>query len=446
MRRCLIHPCSANLSDNLPAMEPVWAGAQGDTERRLWSTIVQTAAAELAERALEISDAVTEFMSVRLPGLLGSPDAREASRASTEGSIRDFAEVMRSGSDPEQAETLPSATLEYAVDGARRSVPLATLTRSYRLGHAAVSQHLKAILERHVDNGDDLNRAADLCSAWLFEYVDVALCRVEEVYTAERDRWLRSAATTQTEMITAILSGQPVDIDVASRALRHDLRHVHVAANAWVDTHEEGRNTLAVLEAAIRDIGAAIGTQRPLVQPLGTLSVAAWITTTSAPPSRVLDELRFRTAKAPGVRVAVGEPGCGMAGFRTSHTQAEEAQRIARLGSGADGTVTRYRDIAVRALASVNLEQARDFVARELAALAASDDTTRRLAATLRTYLEENCGRAKTAKRLHIHENTVAYRLRRVEELLGGPLDERTLERRVALALVDLVGGTSGTP
>jgi DNA-binding PucR family transcriptional regulator len=276
----------------------------------------------------------------------------------------------------------------------------------------------------------------------MFAYVDAALCLLEDAYTTERDRWLRSAAASQAETIGAILSGQPIDTEVASRRLRHELQRVHVAAIAWLDTHEEGRNTLALLEAAIRDIAAAIGSQHPLVQPLGTLSAAAWISTKGDVPSRVLAELRFRSATAPGVRVAIGEPARGIAGFRASHLEALHAQRIAQLAGRGEGSLTRYRDISLRALATADIDQARAFVACELGALAAADDTTRRLAATVRTYLDENGSRARTAKRLNIHENTVSYRLRQAEEILGRSVDKRTLELRVALTLADLVDET----
>ena len=285
-------------------MEPAWVGAQGEAERRLWATVVQKAAVELIERAREISDAVVAYVGERLPDLLDNPEALEANRASTEASIRDFAEVMRSGADPVEAVKLPSATLDYALDGAQHGVLLTALMRSYRLAHAATAQHLKAILARHATDADELSLATDLCSAWMFAYVDTALCLVEEFYTTERERWLRSAAASQAETISTILSGRPIDVNVASRRLRHDLARVHVAAIAWVESHEEGRNTLAVLEAAIRDIAAAIGSQRPLVHPLGTLSVAAWISTTQ------------RCAVPRPGRVAVpdcdgaGRPGC----------------------------------------------------------------------------------------------------------------------------------------
>ena len=424
-------------------MEPAWRDAQGETERRLWSAVLRPAAIELDERAAELSRVVVADIGERLPDLVDSAEAREANRASTEASIRDFAKVVQSGADPAGAASLGSATLDYARDGAQRGVPLSVLLRSYRLGHAGTARHLNAILANHVADAEELGRAIDLCSAWMFAYVDAALCLAEDVYTSERERWLRSTAASQAETINTILSGQPIDIDVASRRLRHDVRRVHVAAIAWLDTHEEGRNTLALLEAAIRDIAAAIGNQRPLIHPLGILSVAAWISTTTLAPSRVLNELRFRTATAPGVRVAMGEPAPGIAGFRNSHVEALQAQRIARLAGRREGSITRYNDIALRALATANIEHAHRFVERELGRLASRDDTTRRLAATVRTYLDENGSRGRTAKRLHIHENTVAYRLRQAEELLGRSVEKRTLELRVALALADLVDDTS---
>ena len=378
--------------------------------------------------------------------MLLNEEALEVNRASTEASICDFAEVLLSGADPVKAARLPSPTLAYAQDGAQHGVPLTTLMRSYRLAHAATSRHFNAILETHASNAEELNLASELVSAWMFAYVDAALCLVEEVYTAERDRWLRTAAASQADTVGAILAGQPIDIDVATRRLRHDVRRVHVAAIAWLESHEEGRNTQAVLEAAIRDIASAIGNQKPLVHPLGMLSAAAWISSHTAVPSKVLDELRFRTANAPGVRVAIGEPARGIAGFRSSYLEAVEAQRIARLAGRPVGSVTRYDSISLRAIATVDLEQSRVFVQRELGRLGSTDETTRRLAATLRAYLDENCSRGRTAKRLHVHENTVAYRIRQAEELLGRSLEKRTLELRTALALVDLVGEVSEAP
>jgi hypothetical protein len=263
-------------------VEPAWRDAQGETERHLWSTVLRPAAVELDEHAAELSRAVVPYISERMPDVVGSPEAWEVRRASAEATIRGFAEVLRSGADPVDAATLGSATLALVRDGAKRGTPVSVLLRSYRLAHAGVARHLYTILARHAADGTGLSLAIDLCSAWMFAYVDAMVCVAEDLYTSEREHWLRTAAAIAVETINTILSKQPIDIDVASRRLRHELRRVHVAAIAWIDSHEEGRDTLALLEAAIRDIAGTIGNQPTLIQPLGILSIAAWISTSAA--------------------------------------------------------------------------------------------------------------------------------------------------------------------
>jgi len=143
-------------------MEPAWVGAQGTRERRLWSTVLRPAAVELAKRAAEISEAVAVYTRERLPVLLDNAEALETDRASTEASIRDFADVLQSGADPVDAASLGSATLAYAQDGAQHGIPLTVLLRSYRLAHAATSQHLHTILANHAADAAELNIATSM--------------------------------------------------------------------------------------------------------------------------------------------------------------------------------------------------------------------------------------------------------------------------------------------
>ena len=208
---------------------------------------------------------------------------------------------------------------------------------------------------------------------------------------------------------------------------------------AWLPAQEEGRDTHAAMEAAIAAVGDRLGATRPLVHPLGILSIAAWIGTRDAVSPRLLDDVRLDLRAAPGVRIATGEPGQGIAGFRRSHIEAAHARRVAELAARPAGTVTRYARVGLAAMATGDLDQARTFVHRELHGLADDDDLSTRLAATLRTYLDEQSSRSRTAKRLGIHENTVSYRIRQAEEVLGRSVDQRTLELRVALALAALV-------
>ena len=105
-------------------------------QRRVWDQILRPVAGELTARSREMSVEVTRAIGERLSDLLPDPEAFEANRASTEASILGFAQILEHGADPAAAD-LGAATLAYTQEGARRGIPLTTLIRSYRLGHAA---------------------------------------------------------------------------------------------------------------------------------------------------------------------------------------------------------------------------------------------------------------------------------------------------------------------
>ena len=141
---------------------------------------------------------------------------------------------------------------------------------------------------------------------------------------------------------------------------------------------------------------------------------------------------------AGSLRLALGTSAPGVEGFRASHREAVQARRVAQLSHRRPGSVTRYEDVALIAVASADLGLARDFVARELGPLAEQDDDTVRLAATLRVYLEEQASPRRTAQRLGVHENTVKNRVRTIRELLGYSPEDRVAEVLVALRLARL--------
>ena len=316
------------------------------------------------------------------------------------------------------------------------------MIRSYRLGHAAAWEGVTPLIAAHADDPEQRAIAIELCSAWLFAYVDAALCLAEDFYGAERERWVRSTAATRAETIDTILAGEPIDGALASRRLGYELDRRHTAVIAWLQAHEEGRDTHAAMEAAIAQVQERLGATGGLVHSLGLLSIAAWIGTREPVASRQLDDLRFDLQAAPGVRHRDRRTRVRASpGFARATTRRSQARRIAELAARPAGTVTLYSRVALAAIATADLDRTRVFVTRELRGLAADDDLTTRLTATLRTYLEEHSSRGRTAKRLGIHENTVSYRIKQAEEILGRSVDQRTLELRVALALAHLVRG-----
>jgi DNA-binding PucR family transcriptional regulator len=410
--------------------------------QRVWSEHLRPLATWLRSDARPLSAQIVEQVRTEFPDLFPDAGSFEENRAASEANLLLLADIVECGSDPASVD-LPAPVVTYLRESVRRGVPVSDLLRSLRLGQAyAVTLFYERLADRITD-AQELTSAISLTSTWTFALVDVLSLQIEEEHSAERDRWLRSAAASRAATIDALLQGRDVDATAASARLGYELGRDHVAALAWLDASEEGRDPLSTLEAAVGDLAASAGVMRPLLQTRGMLAVEAWLGFSAAPAPDVIELLRFEPSTAPGVRVALGDPAGGIAGFRASHEQALQAQRVATLMGRRPGSVTRYRNVAISAMATVDLEQARAFVARELGSLAADDDLALRLAATVGTYLDEGASHSRAAKRLGIHENTVRYRIRQAEEMLGRPVDERTLDLRVALKLADVVRGES---
>jgi DNA-binding PucR family transcriptional regulator len=233
----------------------------------------------------------------------------------------------------------------------------------------------------------------------------------------------------RTETVQALLAGKHVDPVLAAQRLRYELDRDHVACVIWCE--DEAGDQYGLLESTALQLASDAHLGPPLVVAMGGHVVYAWVG--SCTP------IALSTAPVgESMRVAVGSPGRGIDGFRASHREAMQARRLAQLSNHRPGSVTRYEDLALTAVASADLDLARDFVARELGPLAEQDDDTVRLAATLRVYLEEHASPRRTAQRLGVHENTVKNRVRTIRELLGHAPEGRVAEVLVALRLARL--------
>jgi len=195
---------------------------------------------------------------------------------------------------------------------------------------------------------------------------------------------------------------------------------------------------VAELEHVAARLAATLGGGNALVVPVGPQLVAAWVGAAAPVADAVPAPASLEAAAAATALVALGRPATGVAGFAASHRQALEARRVAQLSRRRPGAMVRYRDVGLTALASIDPVLARAFVAEELGPLAEPSDEMRRLAATLRVYLEERASPRRAARRLGLHENTIKNRIRTVAELLGAPPEERIGELLVALRLTAL--------
>jgi DNA-binding PucR family transcriptional regulator len=346
--------------------------------------------------------------------------------------VRNFVELVYAGQDPEEAE-MPPAAVEYAREFVRRGLPLDSLLRTYYIGHATFFRLWTAQLREVLDDPVELTAAIEAGGSWSFAYIDTLSRGLIERYADERDRWVRSAAALRIDLTERLLSGAPIDVVQAEAQLGYRLRRSHLAFVVWGEPDDKRAGDLGVIERVASEIAGLHASGQPLLVPFGSDLVAGWIGGPALPGAEALEGARF--ASEPGLQVAFGTPADGIDGFRRSHQEARHARRVALLHGSRPGSVTLYEHVALTALACADLGHARAFVSSELGRLAADDDGTRRLAATLMVYLEERSSPKRAAKRLGVHENTIPNRIRAAQALLERPIEERVPELLVALRL-----------
>ncbi|HET9876114.1 MAG TPA: helix-turn-helix domain-containing protein [Mycobacterium sp.] len=435
-RRCAASTTGLDFAD----MEPRWPPLQEPIARDAWNKVLKPVAAELQRCTPQLAARIVERLQADLPKIVPDVSAVAEQLASVEAILRQIAQCIEIGDDPHRFDLAPP-TAVIARSGVQRNIPLNELLRSVRLGQQQTWQWL---FERvTATRAGERHKALDLATNLLFAYCDALLVQAEHLYEIERESWLRGAAAARAGAVDDILAEREDDPQRASKRLRYDINRHHVGVSAWVTATHDEPDPQTTLTAALSQLVSGLSAQSSMIHPAGSMAIAAWLSRPQPFTTNDMDAAHI-CAKAclpDGVWVAIGEPGWGIGGFRRTYIEASHAQRVAVFLGDRASAVTRYRDVAVAALASMDGEHAVAFVKRILGPLAANDEGTYRVATTLAAYLEENRSPAKAAQRLTVHPNTVSYRVNRAEELLGRPIDTNTLDLSVALALLPAMRG-----
>lgn len=423
-------------------MEPVWRPLQEPAARKVWLEALRPVAAEMQTCAPQLAGRIVDRYQSELPKIVPDASAVAEQLASVEASLRQIAQCIETGGDPRRDDLAP-ATAAIARSGVQRNIPLSDLIRSVRLAHEEIWRWLFDQITGTAPTAGHA-KALKLATNWLFAYTDNVPVRAEHLYEIEREAWLSGAAAARAAAIDDIVDGREDDPQRASKRLRFDINRHHVGVRTWLEaTRGYDPDAQTTLTEALAQLASAVSGQSPLLHLAGSTAVAGWL---SRPQAFTVAELDVSNIAGDiclpdGVRVAIGEPGWGIGGFRRTYFEASHAHRFASLLGDRADVVTCYREVAAAALASTDREHAVAFVKRILGPLAASDEATYRIAATLAVYLEENRSPAKAAQRLTVHPNTVSYRIHQAEELLGRPIDANILDLSVALALLPAVPG-----
>jgi sugar diacid utilization regulator len=254
-------------------------------------------------------------------------------------------------------------------------------------------------------------------------------------------------ASLRSEALAALLSGAYTsEALMRERAaqLGYDLSQPYVAAHIdlGADTSPSSPGDGARAAELAEALGVALGAWT-LAREHATIALAPLANAERGVPG-LRERLEALLGRVLGAQergglawsAGLGEPAIGPANLRQSAIEARDAANLGRLTLG-PRRIARQSDLGVYQL----LLALRDsgalapFVRQMLQPL---DDDMRSgdvLLETLDAYFANNCNAFQAARQLHLHRNSMLYRLRRVSELLGQDLENPDVRLALQVAL-----------
>jgi DNA-binding PucR family transcriptional regulator len=391
----------------------------------------------LDDKLPEITRSTLEFLVAEIPEIAGAGDLRELVHDSVAGNFDTFFPAIRHGIPIASIEP-STAALEHARRLAQRGVDADALVRTYRLGHLAF---VKMVLDEVRAADLDAQLGLDVfeqITATSFRYVDRISQLVLTVYQNERDRWLANQNRLRALRVREVLDGGEIDVDKTAEAIGYPLRRSHLSVIVWC-AESDSSNELAVMERFTGELAKSLGArERPLFMAADRVTGWAWVPLpedASVDGARALRDFVNDRADAPWI--AAGAPLPGVDGFRRSHGQALAARAVVTASGSHPPAVTAAGDpgLVVAAQFCADLEHARSWVGDVLGPLASATDSDERMRETLREFLRAGSSFKATADALHLHVNSVKYRVQRALERRGKSITDDRLDVEVALLL-----------
>ena len=333
---------------------------------------------------------------------------------------------------------VPPAAAEYARRFAQHDSSLEALLRAYRLGENAVLQWMISELANRELSSAEALAATGRIAALTNAYIDRLTEGLIDIYETERRHWEERSDATRVAAVRTVLTTEALTISSAEEMLGLALRGWHLAALAWV--------VPGGAKAQLRVVGrllAEAGGRRPVTVQDDAETVWAWM---SFPGRPDLDTQRLaeRMAEHPQLRIALGEPDTGLVGFRTSHEEAVRAREIAEItAQSSRQQLYHYAPLALASFLVDRREDVHRWVGRILGELARDEESMARLRETLQVFFEAGGSYNDAAARMHVHKNTVLYRVRKAEEILGRPITDGRLSIEMALLACDQLAVTT---
>jgi hypothetical protein len=387
------------------------------------ATRLQQLAAELAEHLPALVAVIGRRAVEAVPELIvpGDPTSDEAVAHSTSANVGAMLTMLAHGV-PATATEPPVGALELFDRIAERDDGLELILRGYRAGMAETWQLWSRWVADHVTDPDDLYALLAASTGFIMTFIARVSNELVVRWEQTHRRRERGLSLSPEEIIRKALYDASTPASV--------LDPLGYAADR---THLAFALPAEVIDDQITELRSRIGGLTP-AQTLVLRRDAAtvmWVALGRAPEQSLRGSLE--RAFGDGRAIGASEPRTGLAGFRTAYHEALDARRIAVLR--AETSLTHYRDVALLSVLTADPERARALAIAELGELAADSAPMARLRETLRTYLA--CGESQVvaAGRLGVHEKTIAYRIRKAEELLGISIRDRHTEIEASLLI-----------
>jgi sugar diacid utilization regulator len=313
---------------------------------------------------------------------------------------------------------------------AQERVPLDAVLTAYHVGGRIGWAELVA--QARPDETPELLAAADSVQ----RYVQAVTAVVATAYLHEQQAISGEEGDVLRALVAALLAGEPAD-ELAERAGRRLPARWVVLALELGEHPDEVRSAGVAARRKVRRVQAVLDAHlgEPVLAQLHASGGIVLLPDAQRSVQQLVRELQ--TAAGAPVRAGAA-PAATTAEVREAAAQAREVLRLAGAGSG----LYVLRDV----LLDYQLSRPSD-AQRQLAALLDPLERFPDLLRTLQTYLEQDLDRRRTAAALHVHPNTLDYRLKRVVELTGlEPATTKGLQLLAgAVAVRRLGGGATAT-
>ncbi len=313
-----------------------------------------------------------------------------------------------------RASQVPIAFITQARLASRLEVPLDLAIRRYLAAKDLLGDFMleEAAAIDALDAHELRSATAALGTAF-----DQVLATVTEEYRRET-RVLSSSPSRQlTDRVRRLLAGELVD----RSSLDYDLECHHLGL---VARSEDARPWLRLL--------ASRANSRCLIVSPAPGELWAWLGTQEPLDPGVIH--RCPVELPASIPIGIGEPDTGPDGWRLTHRQARAAVTAASTEKG----IARYGDVALLVAAGQDPLLMNSLVSMYLSRLAQGRDQGAVLRNTLRAYFAADRNRSSAAAALGVSRQTVANRLKTVEERLAQPLSDCATLLQTALRLEEL--------